>query len=80
MIGVVLSSWERERVLSGTHVASGRHVSTWAHAVYSWEIQLVGGSSCHSHDPYDSLEVCHPSGFTGDSRIEPVLHHHRLCI
>jgi hypothetical protein len=45
MMGVVLSSWERERVLSGTHAASGRHVSTWVHAVYSGENHLVGGSS-----------------------------------
>ena len=71
---VVLSSWEKgERVLSGTHAASGRHVSIGAHAIYSWESQLVGGSlpilaffhRCvwtsfeFPHNPYDSLEVCH---------------------
>jgi hypothetical protein len=31
-------------VLSGAHAASGRHVSTWVHAVFRWESQLVGGS------------------------------------
>jgi hypothetical protein len=42
---VFLSSGEKgEQVLSGTHAASGRHVSTWVHAVYSCESQLVGGS------------------------------------
>jgi hypothetical protein len=42
MIGVVLSSWERERVLSGTHAASGRHVSTWAHAVIAGKASSLG--------------------------------------
>jgi hypothetical protein len=45
IIRFVLSSWEKgERVLSGTHVALGIHVSTWAHVVYIWEGQLIGGS------------------------------------
>jgi hypothetical protein len=76
MNGVVLSSWERERVRSGMHAAAGRQVSTWVHAVIAGKASLLGGSlpiqgcspslrrgtSLESpHDPYDSLEVCHPS-------------------
>jgi hypothetical protein len=41
-------------VLSGAHAASGRHVSTWVHAVFRWESQLIGGFPHDSHDSEDS--------------------------
>jgi hypothetical protein len=47
-------------VLSGAHVALGRHVSTWAHAFFRWESHLIGGfphHSHHSHDSHDSEEA-----------------------
>jgi hypothetical protein len=36
----------RERMLSGSHAASGRHVSTWAHAVLGGKVSSLG----FSHD------------------------------
>jgi hypothetical protein len=32
----------RERMLSGAHAASGRHVSTWAHAVLGGKVSSLG--------------------------------------
>jgi hypothetical protein len=51
IIRVVLSSWERERVLSGAHAASGGHVSTWVHAVIAGKFKSLGVPPHHSCDP-----------------------------
>jgi hypothetical protein len=64
-------------VLSGTHAAGKIQLSTWAHVVIAGKASSLGFTS-HSRisphpcigtnlefpdDPYDSLEVCHPSRF-----------------
>ena len=41
---VVLSSWEREQVLSGAHAALGRQVLNWAHEVIAGKVKSLGGS------------------------------------
>jgi hypothetical protein len=32
----------REQMLSGAHAASGRHVSTWVHAVLGGKVSSLG--------------------------------------
>ena len=62
-------------MLSGAHVALGRHVSTCMHVVFGWESQLVGGSPHHSHDSRDGRH----SGIRPYSPLMPV-HTHALSM
>jgi hypothetical protein len=55
-MSVVLSSWERERMLNGVHAAPGRQVSTWAHAVKTEESAHVLGVHFPFFHPPESSE------------------------
>jgi hypothetical protein len=68
-------------VLSGAHAASGRHVSTWVHAVLSGKVSSLSAHLIHeSHDSRDghdpsplglhSCEVSHP----GSPPYSPLKH------
>jgi hypothetical protein len=48
-------------VLSGAHAASGRHVSTWVHAVLSGKVSSLSGDLIH--ESHDSEEGHDPSPF-----------------
>jgi hypothetical protein len=62
-------------VLSGAHVASGRHVSTWVHAVLSGKVSSLLGDLIHeshdSHDGHDTSPLCRHSREVSHPGREP---------
>jgi hypothetical protein len=46
-------------VLSGAHAASGRHVSTWAHAVLSGKVSSLWGDLIHESHDSEGVTILH---------------------